>query len=140
MCQNLGAASSNRVRTSQDTMDVDSVLPSASLSRSRTPSPRMAPASTRVTRDSSRMVRQPRSPNIAASSAASVTYSIEEGEDALKVLQETRATIFDDTKDGLLSLSKHHKAVFLVSPGSTTKVECSKSRDNAERAGVECST
>ena len=25
-CQNLGAASSNRVRTSQDTMDVDSVL------------------------------------------------------------------------------------------------------------------
>ena len=26
MCQNLGAASSNRVRTSQDTMDVDSVL------------------------------------------------------------------------------------------------------------------
>ncbi len=25
-CQNLGAASSNRVRTSQDTMDVDNVL------------------------------------------------------------------------------------------------------------------
>jgi len=44
--------------------------------------------------------------------AGSITYSIEEGEDALKVLQEARAAIFDDTKDGSLSLSKHHKAVF----------------------------
>ena len=26
LCQNLGAANSNRVRTRQDTMDVDSVL------------------------------------------------------------------------------------------------------------------
>ena len=54
-----------------------------------------------------------RSPKIASSSAADgVTYSIEDGEDALNVLMETRAAIFDDTKDGLLSLSKHHKAVF----------------------------
>ncbi len=73
----------------------------------------MAPTSTRSARDSSRKVRQPKSPNIAASSAVGgVTYSIEEGEDALKGIQETRAAIFDDTKDGLLSLSKHHKAVF----------------------------
>jgi hypothetical protein len=88
---------------------------SASLSRSRTPSPRMAPTSTRSARVSSRSSpeRQLKSPKIAASSAAGgVTYSIEEGEDALKVLMEARAAIFDDTKDGLLSLSKHHKAVF----------------------------
>jgi hypothetical protein len=50
---------------------------------------------------------------MASSPAAGVvTYSIEEGVDALKVLQETRAAIFDDTKDGLLTLSKHHKAIF----------------------------
>ena len=54
-----------------------------------------------------------KSPKIASSSAADgVTYSIEEGEDALKVIMETRAAIFDDTKEGSLSLSKHHKAVF----------------------------
>ncbi len=56
---------------------------------------------------------QPTSPKIASSSAAgSVSYSIEEGEDALNVLMEKRAAIFDDTKDGLLSLSKHDKTVF----------------------------
>ena len=54
-----------------------------------------------------------KSPKIASSSAAgSVSYSIEEGEDALNVLMEKRAAIFDDTKEGSLSLSKHHKAVF----------------------------
>jgi hypothetical protein len=86
---------------------------SSSLSsRSRTPSPRAAPASTRSAGVSSSSSK-PHESKIAASSAAGgVTYSIEDGEDALKVLQETRAAIFDDTKDGLLSLSKHHKAVF----------------------------
>ena len=55
----------------------------------------------------------PKSPKIASSSAAgSVIYSIEEAEEALNVLREKRAAIFDDTKDGLLSLSKHDKAVF----------------------------
>ena len=44
--------------------------------------------------------------------AGGVTYSIEEGEDALKVLQEARAAIFDDTKDRELTVTKHHKAVF----------------------------
>ena len=44
--------------------------------------------------------------------AGSITYSIEEGEDALKVLQEARAAIFDDTKDRLLTVTKHHRAVF----------------------------
>ncbi len=44
--------------------------------------------------------------------AGGVIYSIEDAEDGLKTLQEVRAVIFDDTKDGLLSLSKHHKAVF----------------------------
>ena len=44
--------------------------------------------------------------------AGGVTYSMEESEDALKVLQEARAAIFDDTKDRLLSVSKHHRAVF----------------------------
>ena len=34
------------------------------------------------------------------------------GEDTLTEVQETRAAIFEDTKDGLLSLSKHHRAVF----------------------------
>jgi hypothetical protein len=88
---------------------------SSSSSRSRTPSPKAASTSTRCAGVSSRSSpeRQLKSPKIAASSAAGgVTYSVEEGEDALKVLMETRASIFDDTKDGLLSLSKHHKAVF----------------------------
>ncbi len=44
--------------------------------------------------------------------AGGVTYSIEEAENALTVLQEARAAIFDDTKDRLLSVTKHHKAVF----------------------------
>ncbi len=78
---------------------------SGSSVRSRTPSPRTAPTLARGARESS--------PKMASSSAAGVsTYSIEEGVDALKVQQETRAVIFDDTKDGLLTLSKHHKAVF----------------------------
>jgi hypothetical protein len=72
---------------------------------SRTPSPRTAPTLTRGAREGS--------PKMTSSPAAGVvTYSIEEGVDALKVLQETRAAIFDDTKDGLLTLSKHHKAIF----------------------------
>jgi hypothetical protein len=37
---------------------------------------------------------------------------IEKGKDTLKEVQETRAAIFDDTKDGRLTTSKHHKAVF----------------------------
>jgi hypothetical protein len=78
---------------------------SRSSERSRTPSPKTAPTLTRSARE--------RSPKMASSPAAGVvTYSIEEGVDALKVLQETRAAIFDDTKDGLLTLSKHHKAIF----------------------------
>jgi hypothetical protein len=48
-----------------------------------------------------------KSPKMASSSAAVVV-----GEDTLKEVQETRAAIFEDAKDGLLSLSKHHKAVF----------------------------
>ena len=44
--------------------------------------------------------------------AGGVTYSMEENEDALKVLQEARAAIFDDTKDRELTVTKHHKAVF----------------------------
>jgi hypothetical protein len=48
-----------------------------------------------------------RSPKMASSSAAVMA-----GEDTLREVQETRAAIFEDTKDGLLSLSKHHRAVF----------------------------
>jgi hypothetical protein len=44
--------------------------------------------------------------------AGGVTYSMKENEDALKVLQEARAAIFDDTKDRELTVTKHHKAVF----------------------------
>ena len=77
----------------------------SSSSRSRTPSPRTAPTSTRSARE--------KSPTMASSPAAGgITYSMEESEDALKVLQEARAAIFDDTKDQLLSVTKHHKAVF----------------------------
>ncbi len=39
-------------------------------------------------------------------------YSIEEAEEALNDLREKRAAIFDETKDGLLSLTKQDKAVF----------------------------
>jgi hypothetical protein len=95
----------------------------SSLSRSRTPSPailkgRESPTKLKeevchvysmtnllngkVCRD---IVRK--SPKMASSSAAVVV-----GEDTLKEVQETRAAIFEDAKDGLLSLSKHHKAVF----------------------------
>jgi hypothetical protein len=77
----------------------------SSSSRSRTPSPRTAPTSTRSARE--------KSPTMASSPAAGgVTYSMEESEDALKVLQEARAAIFDDTKDRELTVTKHHKAVF----------------------------
>jgi hypothetical protein len=72
-------------------------------SRSCTPSP--------ARRDSAR-----KSPKIASSSAAGgVTVEkgvSEKGKDTLKEIQETRAAIFDDTKDGRLTTSKHHKAVF----------------------------
>jgi hypothetical protein len=87
-------------------------LSSESSSRSRTPSPRTAPTSTPSARFTSRSSPE-KSPTMASSPAAGgVTYSIEEGEDALKVLYKARAAIFDDTKDGSLTLSKHHKAVF----------------------------
>jgi hypothetical protein len=87
-------------------------LSSESSSRSRTPSPRTAPTSTRSARFTSRSSPE-KLPTMASSPAAGgVIYSIEDAEDALKVLQEARAAIFDDTKDQLLSVTKHHKAVF----------------------------
>jgi hypothetical protein len=43
---------------------------------------------------------------------ASSSAAVMAGEDTLRGVQETRAAIFEDTKDGLLSLSKHHRAVF----------------------------
>ena len=84
----------------------------SSSSRSRTQSPKATPDTTRGARLPSRGSPD-KSPTMASSPAAGgVTYSMEESEDALKVLQEARAAIFDDTKDRELTVTKHHKAVF----------------------------
>jgi hypothetical protein len=105
-----------------------------SSSRTRTPSPKMAPASMRSSGDPSRSPNPPKrhikSPTIASSSAAPNTYtamrrehymeqdakfldtkqSIEEAEERLNGIREKRAAIFDDTKDGLLK--KEEDSVF----------------------------
>jgi hypothetical protein len=81
----------------------------ASSSRTRTPSPTMAAAPTR------------RSPTIASSSAATRPMSSEEAEETLQYLREKRAAIFDEAKDGLLTLSKEDKTVFRYRQGRRTK-------------------
>ncbi len=87
---------------------------SASSLRSRTPSPKMAPTSTRRARDQSYSPNppelHPKSPKIVSSSAAGRVMSIEEAEENLKDLRVKRAAIFNETKDGLLT--KKDKAVF----------------------------
>jgi hypothetical protein len=92
---------------------------SRTSSRSRTPSPKIAPASTRSAGDPSRSPNPPerhlKSPTIASSSAATGDTSIEEArrhyaEENLNDIRGKRAAIFVETKDGLLT--KKDKTVF----------------------------